>query len=78
MDVIIQMVYLSGYSLRQRLPINNIERYNCRGARIVVWAKISVGGYTNLHVLHQKALTALEYWVQIFHLFMKPFGGSIG
>ncbi|GFY30124.1 hypothetical protein TNCV_4074371 [Trichonephila clavipes] len=30
---------------------NNVERYNCRGGGVMVWAEISLGRHTDLHVI---------------------------
>ncbi|KFM67382.1 hypothetical protein X975_05896, partial [Stegodyphus mimosarum] len=38
-----------------------MERYRYRGGGIMVWAGISLGGHTGLHVFHGGTLTGVRY-----------------
>ncbi|GFT34821.1 uncharacterized protein TNCV_2221081 [Trichonephila clavipes] len=40
---------------------NTVERHSYRGGGILVWAGISLGGHTDLHVFHGGTVTGLRY-----------------
>ncbi|GBM46836.1 hypothetical protein AVEN_112185-1 [Araneus ventricosus] len=40
---------------------NTLERHDYRGGGIMVWAGISLGGHTDLHVYHGGTLTGVRY-----------------
>ncbi|GFW98892.1 transposable element Tcb2 transposase [Trichonephila clavipes] len=40
---------------------NRVERHSYRGGGIMVWAGISVGGHTDLHVFQEETLTGVRY-----------------
>ena len=59
-------------------PFNIVERRNYRGGGIMVWAGISLGGHTDLHVFHRGTLTAVRYRDEILAPYVIPYAGAIG
>ncbi|GBN05269.1 Transposable element Tcb2 transposase, partial [Araneus ventricosus] len=57
---------------------NTIERHSYRGGGIMVWAGISLGGYTYLHVFHGGTLTGVRYRDEILDPYVCPYAGAIG
>ncbi|GBM04956.1 hypothetical protein AVEN_126103-1 [Araneus ventricosus] len=44
----------------------------------MVWAGISLGGHTDLHVFHGGTLTGVRYWDEILDPYVHPYAGAIG
>lgn len=49
-----------------------------KGGGIVVWAGISLGGHTILHVLHGRTLIGMRYWDEILDPYVCPYVSAIG
>ncbi|GFV82714.1 transposable element Tcb2 transposase [Trichonephila clavipes] len=57
---------------------NTVERHSYRGGGILVWAGISLGGHTNLHVFHGGTVTGLRYRDEILDPYVRPYAAAIG
>ncbi|GBN45171.1 hypothetical protein AVEN_105868-1 [Araneus ventricosus] len=57
---------------------NTLERHSYRGGGIMVWAGISLGGYTDLHVFHGGTRTGVRYRDEILDPYVRPYAGAIG
>ncbi|GFV16269.1 transposable element Tcb2 transposase [Trichonephila clavipes] len=57
---------------------NTVERHSYRGGGILVWAGISLGGHTDLHVFHGGTVTGLRYRDEILDLYNRPYAAAIG
>ncbi|GBL74437.1 Transposable element Tcb2 transposase [Araneus ventricosus] len=57
---------------------NTLERHSYRGGGSMVWAGISLGGHTDLHVFHGGTLTGVRYWDEILDPYVRPYAGAIG
>ncbi|GFW90941.1 transposable element Tcb2 transposase [Trichonephila clavipes] len=57
---------------------NTVERHSYRGGGILVWAGISLGGHTDLHVFHGGTVTGLRYWDEILDPYVRPYAAAIG
>ncbi|GFV43119.1 transposable element Tcb2 transposase [Trichonephila clavipes] len=57
---------------------NTVERHSYRGGGILVWAGISLGGHTDLHVFHGGTVTGLRYRDEILDPYVRPYAASIG
>ncbi|GFW29607.1 transposable element Tcb2 transposase [Trichonephila clavipes] len=44
----------------------------------IVWAGISLGGHTDLHVFQGGTLTGVRYRYEIFDPYVRPYAGAIG
>ncbi|GFU89904.1 transposable element Tcb2 transposase [Trichonephila clavipes] len=51
---------------------NTVERHNYRGGGILVWAGISLGVATDLHVFHGGTVTGLRYRDEILDPYVRP------
>lgn len=52
---------------------NIVERHSYRGGGIMVWAGISLGGHTDLHVFHGGTLTGVRYRDEILDPYVGPY-----
>ncbi|GFU99660.1 transposable element Tcb2 transposase [Trichonephila clavipes] len=57
---------------------NTVERHSYRGGGILVWAGISLGGHTDLHVFHGGTVTGLSYRDEILDPYVRPYAAAIG
>ncbi|GFW24161.1 transposable element Tc3 transposase [Trichonephila clavipes] len=57
---------------------NTVERHSYRGGGILVWAGISLGGHTDLHVFHGGTVTGLRYRDEILDPYVLPYAAAIG
>ncbi|GFT31110.1 uncharacterized protein TNCV_1276611 [Trichonephila clavipes] len=57
---------------------NTVERHSYRGGGIPVWAGISLGGHTDLHVFHGGTVTGLRYRDEILDPYVRPYAAAIG
>ncbi|GFW60685.1 transposable element Tcb2 transposase [Trichonephila clavipes] len=57
---------------------NTVERHSYRGGGILVWAGISLGGHTDLHVFHGETVTGLRYRDEILDPYVRPYAAAIG
>ncbi|GFX95830.1 transposable element Tc3 transposase [Trichonephila clavipes] len=57
---------------------NTVERHSYRGGGILVWAGISLGGHTDLHVFHGGSVTGLRYRDEILDPYVRPYAAAIG
>ncbi|GFX04544.1 transposable element Tcb2 transposase [Trichonephila clavipes] len=57
---------------------NTVERHIYRGGGILVWAGISLGGHTDLHVFHGGTVTGLRYRDEILDPYVRPYAAAIG
>ncbi|GFV99397.1 transposable element Tc3 transposase [Trichonephila clavipes] len=57
---------------------NTVERHSYRGGGILVWAGISLGGHTDLHVFHGGTVTGLRYRDEILDSYVRPYAAAIG
>ncbi|GFW45610.1 transposable element Tcb2 transposase [Trichonephila clavipes] len=57
---------------------NTVERHSFRGGGILVWAGISLGGHTDLHVFHGGTVTGLRYRDEILDPYVRPYAAAIG
>ncbi|GFT31848.1 transposable element Tcb2 transposase [Trichonephila clavipes] len=57
---------------------NTVERHSYRGGGILVWAGISLGGHTDLHVFHGGTVTGLRYWDETLDPYVRPYAAAIG
>ncbi|GFV83836.1 transposable element Tc3 transposase [Trichonephila clavipes] len=57
---------------------NTVERHSYRGGGILVWAGISLGGHTDLHVFHGGTVTGLRYRDEILDPYVRPYAAAIG
>ncbi|GFT80418.1 transposable element Tcb2 transposase [Trichonephila clavipes] len=57
---------------------NTVERHSHRGGGIMVWARISLVGHTDLHVFQGGTLTSARYWDEILDSYVHPYAGAIG
>ncbi|GBN43405.1 Transposable element Tcb2 transposase [Araneus ventricosus] len=57
---------------------NTLERHSYRGGGIIVWAGISLGGHTDLHVFHGGTLTGVSYQDETLDPNIRPYAGTIG
>ncbi|GFU89349.1 transposable element Tcb2 transposase [Trichonephila clavipes] len=56
---------------------NTVERHSYRGGGILVWAGISLGGHTDLHVFHGGTVTGLRYRDEILDPYVRPYAAAI-
>ncbi|GFX34503.1 transposable element Tcb2 transposase [Trichonephila clavipes] len=56
---------------------NTVERHSYRGGGILVWAGISLGGHTDLHVFHGGTVTGLRYRDEILDPYVHPYAAAI-
>ncbi|GFX62040.1 transposable element Tcb2 transposase [Trichonephila clavipes] len=57
---------------------NIVERHSYRGGGTMVWAGISLGGHTYLHVFQGGTLTDVRYPDEILGLYVCPYVSAIG
>ncbi|GFW01197.1 transposable element Tcb2 transposase [Trichonephila clavipes] len=57
---------------------NTVERHSYRGGGILVWAGISLGGHTDLHVFHGGTVTGLRYRDEALDPYVRPYAAAIG
>ncbi|GFT90446.1 transposable element Tc3 transposase [Trichonephila clavipes] len=57
---------------------NTVERHSYRGGGILVWAGISLGCHTDLHVFHGGTVTGLRYRDEILDPYVRPYAAAIG
>ncbi|GFW42697.1 transposable element Tcb2 transposase [Trichonephila clavipes] len=57
---------------------NTVERHSYRGGGTLVWAGISLGGHTDLHVFHGGTVTGLIYRDEILDPYFRPYSAAIG
>ncbi|GFV19439.1 uncharacterized protein TNCV_3663721 [Trichonephila clavipes] len=57
---------------------NTVERHSYRDGGILVWAGISLGGHTDLHVFHGGTVTGLRYRDEILDPYVRPYAAAIG
>ncbi|GFY07310.1 transposable element Tcb2 transposase [Trichonephila clavipes] len=57
---------------------NTVERHSYRSGGIMVWAGISLGGHTDLHVFQGGTVTGVRYWDEILDPYIHPYAGAIG
>ncbi|GFX55255.1 transposable element Tcb2 transposase [Trichonephila clavipes] len=57
---------------------NTVERHSYRGGGIMVWAEISLGGYTGLHVFHGGTLIDVRYRDEILDPCVHQYASTIG
>ncbi|GFV07978.1 transposable element Tcb2 transposase [Trichonephila clavipes] len=57
---------------------NTVERHSYRGGGILVWAGISLGGHTDLHVFHGGTVTGLRYRDETLDPHVRPYAAAIG
>ncbi|GFX15905.1 transposable element Tc3 transposase [Trichonephila clavipes] len=57
---------------------NTVERHSYRGGGILVWAGISLGGHTDLHVFHGGTVTGLRYRDETLDPYVRPYAAAIG
>ncbi|GBL94925.1 Transposable element Tcb2 transposase [Araneus ventricosus] len=57
---------------------NTLERRSYRSGGIMVWAGISLGGHTDLHVFHGETLTGVRYRDEILDPYVRPYASAIG
>ncbi|GFU44867.1 transposable element Tcb2 transposase [Trichonephila clavipes] len=55
---------------------NTVERHSYRGGGILVWAGISLGGHTDLHVFHGGTVTGLRYRDEILDPYVRPYAAA--
>ncbi|GFW44390.1 transposable element Tcb2 transposase [Trichonephila clavipes] len=57
-----------------------VQIYNgdYRGGGILVWAGISLGGHTDLHVFHGGTVTGLRYRDEILDPYVRPYAAAVG
>ncbi|GFU01026.1 uncharacterized protein TNCV_1816461 [Trichonephila clavipes] len=51
---------------------NTVERHSYRGGGILVWALISLGGHTDLHMFHGGTVTGLRYRDETLDPYVPP------
>ncbi|GFX43671.1 transposable element Tcb2 transposase [Trichonephila clavipes] len=56
---------------------NTVERHSYRGGGILVWAGISLGGHTDLHVFHGGTVTGLRYRDEILDPYVRPYAALL-
>ncbi|GFX21230.1 transposable element Tcb2 transposase [Trichonephila clavipes] len=56
---------------------NTVERHSYRGGGILVWAGISLGGHTDLHVFHGGTVTGLRYRDETLDPYVRPYAAAI-
>ncbi|GFX54175.1 transposable element Tcb2 transposase [Trichonephila clavipes] len=56
---------------------NTLERHSYQGGGIMVWAGISLGGHTDLHVFQGGTLTGVRYRVETLDPYVRPYTGAI-
>ncbi|GFU92723.1 transposable element Tc3 transposase [Trichonephila clavipes] len=57
---------------------NTVGRHSYRGGGILVWAGISLGGHTDLHLFHGGTVTDLKYRDEILDPYVRPYAAPIG
>ncbi|GFT14432.1 transposable element Tcb2 transposase [Trichonephila clavipes] len=57
---------------------NTVERHSYRGGGIMIWAGISLGGHTDLHVFQGGTLTGVRYQDEILDPYVHPYTVEIG
>ncbi|GFW30576.1 transposable element Tcb2 transposase [Trichonephila clavipes] len=57
---------------------NTVERHSYRCGGILVWAGISLGGHTDLHVFHGGTVTGLRYRDETLDPYVRPYAAAIG
>ncbi|GFW89050.1 transposable element Tcb2 transposase [Trichonephila clavipes] len=60
-----------------RYQSNTVERHSYRGGGIMVWAGISLGGHTDLHVLQGGTLNDVRYRDEIIDPYVRSYVGAI-
>ncbi|GFV09128.1 transposable element Tc3 transposase [Trichonephila clavipes] len=68
----------AGNSALDTINPNTVERHSYRGGGILVWAGISLGGHTDLHVFHGGTVTGLRYRDDILDPYVHPYAAAIG
>ncbi|GFU66409.1 uncharacterized protein TNCV_4178551 [Trichonephila clavipes] len=58
-------------------PPNTVKRHSYRGGGILVWAGISLGGHTDLHVFHGGTVTGLRYRDETLDPYVRPYAAAI-
>ncbi|XP_054713698.1 zinc finger protein 836-like [Uloborus diversus] len=71
-------VYCSGGNGTRYHQSNTVERHSYRDGGIMIWAGISLGGHTDVHVFCGGTLTGLKYWNEILDPYVCPYAGAIG
>ncbi|GFY12414.1 uncharacterized protein TNCV_1798361 [Trichonephila clavipes] len=54
---------------------NIVERHSYRGGGTMVWAGISLGGHTDLHLFQGGTLTGVRYRDEILDPYVQPYAG---
>ncbi len=44
----------------------------------MVWAGISLGGQTDLHMFQRGIVTGVRYWDEILDPYVRPYAGAFG
>ncbi|GFT73412.1 transposable element Tcb2 transposase [Trichonephila clavipes] len=57
---------------------NTVERHSYSGGGILIWAGISLGGHTDLHVFHGGTVTGLRYRDETLDPYVRPYAAAIG
>lgn len=57
---------------------NIVETHSYTSGGITVWAEISSGGYTDLHVLHGATVTGVRYQDEILDQYVHPYATVVG
>ena len=60
----------------QDANISEHDRYG--GCSIMVWAGISRGGRTDLHIVMRDMMTGVRYREEILDVYVRPYAGAIG
>ncbi|GFW85751.1 transposable element Tcb2 transposase [Trichonephila clavipes] len=68
----------SGGTKHRYRQSNTVERHGYRADGITVWAGISLGGHTDLHVFQGGALTDVRYLDEILDPYVHPYTDAIG
>ncbi|GFU91858.1 transposable element Tc3 transposase [Trichonephila clavipes] len=63
---------------REQRTRYTVERHSYRGGGILVWAGISLGGHTDLHVFHGGTVTGLRYRDEILDPYVRPYAAANG
>ncbi|GFW33377.1 transposable element Tcb1 transposase [Trichonephila clavipes] len=62
----------------RKQPQNSTEHHAFRGGSIMVWAGISLGYLTNLHIFKQDSVTAVRYRDEILEHIVKLYATASG
>ncbi|GBL74373.1 hypothetical protein AVEN_235342-1 [Araneus ventricosus] len=64
---------------RHQIPsICHVKGHSYTGGGIMVWAEISLGGHTELHMFLGGPLTAVKYRDEILDSYIRRYAGAIG